>query len=338
MKDQLVVENISYTYPADSGYRKSARGGKAATSKSVQGVLPKSDQGDLRSSSVVQDVGSTILPDGSDDNSSVSGIRSVDSVVHPTVAGGTSVLNQVSLRVPKGQFVSIIGPSGCGKSTLFQVIGGLIQPDEGRVWIDGEDTTGKKGRISYMPQQPALFPWRTIEDNVILPLEIAGRPKAEAREEARAWLDKVGLKGYEQALPAVLSGGMQQRVAFLRALLSPQELICLDEPFSALDALTRMDMQRWLLEIWEGSRRTVLFITHNIEEALLLSDAVYLFSSRPAQVLERVNVAFPRPRQETLLTEPAFLELKQAIYERMKREQERMQQLAFNYTGGGDQR
>lgn len=337
MKDQLVVENISYTYPSDSGHRKAGRGGKAVASKRDHGVAP-SDQGNLRSSPDVQYVGSTILPDGSDDNSNVSSIRSADSVVHPAGAGGTSVLNQISLRVPKGQFVSIIGPSGCGKSTLFQVIGGLIRPDEGRVWIDGEDTTGVKGRISYMPQQPALFPWRTIEDNVILPLEIAGRPKAEAREEARAWLEKVGLKGYEHALPPVLSGGMQQRVAFLRALLSPQELICLDEPFSALDALTRMDMQRWLLEIWEESRRTVLFITHNIEEALLLSDAVYLFSSRPAHVLERVNVAFPRPRREALLTEPAFLELKQAIYERMKREQENMQQLAFTYTGGGDQR
>lgn len=231
------------------------------------------------------------------------------------------VLNGISLTVKKREFVSIIGPSGCGKSTLFHIIGGLMAPTSGRVWMDGEDVTGQKGRISYMPQQPALFPWRTTLDNVIVALEVAGRSKREAREQARSWLAKVGLAGYENAYPHMLSGGMQQRAAFLRALLSPQELICLDEPFSALDALTRMDMQRWLLQMWERHQRSVLFVTHNIEEALLLSDTVYLFSGKPATVLQAIEVPFPRPREETILADPAFVRLKQDIYERMRREQ-----------------
>ncbi|MFD0871924.1 ABC transporter ATP-binding protein [Paenibacillus residui] len=236
------------------------------------------------------------------------------------------VLDEVSLTVRKGEFVSIIGPSGCGKSTLFHIIGGLIRPTGGRVNMEGKDVTGQQGHISYMPQQPALFPWRTIEDNVILAREVAGLPKREALEEARVWLSRVGLGGYEKAYPHVLSGGMQQRVAFLRALLSPQELICLDEPFSALDALTRTEMQSWLLDIWEVHQRSVLFITHNIEEALLLSDTVYLFSSRPAKVLRKIDVPFSRPRQESLLTDPDFIRLRQDIYQQMKEEQGKMRQ------------
>lgn len=231
------------------------------------------------------------------------------------------VLQQIDLSVQKGEFVSIIGPSGSGKSTLFHIIGGLLEPTSGRVIIDGQEVTGQRGQISYMPQQPALFPWRTIEDNVILAMEVAGQPKQSAREEARSWLARVGLNGYEQDYPHVLSGGMQQRVAFLRALLGPQELICLDEPFSALDALTRMEMQRWLLQIWEENQRSVLFITHNIEEALFLSDTIYLFSSRPAQVLNRLSVPFSRPRTEQILSDPAFVQLKNEIYEMMKQEQ-----------------
>ncbi|GIP35770.1 ABC transporter ATP-binding protein [Paenibacillus sp. J2TS4] len=240
----------------------------------------------------------------------------------------SQILEDISLTVHKGEFVSIIGPSGCGKSTLFHIIGGLIQPTEGQVILEGKEVTGQKGHISYMPQQPALFPWRTIEDNVILAREIVGLPKQEARREARAWLAKVGLSGYEQAYPHVLSGGMQQRVAFIRALLSPKELMCLDEPFSALDALTRAEMQRWLLDIWEENQRSVLFITHNIEEALLLSDTVYLLSSKPARVLRRIEIPFSRPREERLLSEPSFIQLRQEIYERMKEEQHKMREQA----------
>ncbi|MNW52218.1 Bicarbonate transport ATP-binding protein CmpD [compost metagenome] len=235
------------------------------------------------------------------------------------------VLNGLSLTVKQGEFVAIVGPSGCGKSTLFHIIGGLLKPQEGQVLMNGHDVTGQRGKISYMPQQPALFPWRTIEDNVLLAGEVAmdTPPRAEALAEARKWLSSVGLAGFEQAYPHMLSGGMQQRAAFLRALLSPQELMLLDEPFSALDALTRSDMQRWLLDIWEQNRRSVLFITHNIEEALLLADRVYVLSNRPATVLHEVHVPFDRPRREEITEESAFLERKRQIAQWMREEQQK---------------
>jgi ABC-type nitrate/sulfonate/bicarbonate transport system ATPase subunit len=233
----------------------------------------------------------------------------------------TNVLNNVSLKVEQQEFVSIVGPSGCGKSTLFHMIGGLVKPDAGTIRMNGKVVTGQRGEISYMPQQPALFPWRTIEDNVLLAGEIKGALQDGAREEARQWLAKVGLNGFEQAYPHMLSGGMQQRAAFLRALLAPQELMLLDEPFSALDALTRSEMQRWLLELWEENRRSVLFITHNIEEALLLSNRIYVFSGRPGSILHTVNVPFPRPRRDEITDSPEFLKLKRQLSQWMREEQ-----------------
>ncbi|MEK5394526.1 ABC transporter ATP-binding protein [Paenibacillus sp. FSL K6-2859] len=233
----------------------------------------------------------------------------------------TNVLNNVSLKVEQQEFVSIVGPSGCGKSTLFHMIGGLVKPDAGTIRMNGKVVTGQRGEISYMPQQPALFPWRTIEDNVLLAGEIKGALQDGAREEARQWLEKVGLSGFEQAYPHMLSGGMQQRAAFLRALLAPQELMLLDEPFSALDALTRSEMQRWLLELWEENRRSVLFITHNIEEALLLSNRIYVFSGRPGSILHTVDVPFPRPRRDEITDSPEFLKLKRQLSQWMREEQ-----------------
>lgn len=232
-----------------------------------------------------------------------------------------TVLRDISLHVDKGEFVSIIGPSGCGKSTLFHIIGGLVAPSYGEVWLAGKNVTGQKGLISYMPQNHALFPWRTIEENVILAQEVAGLPVKQSIAEAREWLVKVGLGGYEKAYPHVLSGGMQQRAAFLRALLSPQEFMCLDEPFAALDALTRMDMQRWLLAIWEQNKRSVLFVTHSIEEALLLSDRIYLLSDKPTTIIQEIKVPFSRPRQDEVSNDPLFQSLKQEIYAMMKRDQ-----------------
>jgi ABC-type nitrate/sulfonate/bicarbonate transport system ATPase subunit len=233
----------------------------------------------------------------------------------------TNVLNNVSLKVEQQEFVSIVGPSGCGKSTLFHMIGGLVKPDAGTILMNGKTVTGQRGEISYMPQQPALFPWRTIEDNVLLAGEIKGTLREGAREEARHWLAKVGLSGFEHAYPHMLSGGMQQRAAFLRALLAPQELMLLDEPFSALDALTRSEMQRWLLELWEENRRSVLFITHNIEEALLLSNRIYVFSGRPGSILHTVDVPFPRPRRDEITDSPEFLKLKRQLSQWMREEQ-----------------
>lgn len=228
------------------------------------------------------------------------------------------VLGNISLTVNKGEFVTMIGPSGCGKSTIFHIIGGLLTPARGAVWMNGRDVTGSKGNISYIPQNAALFPWRTILDNVILVQEVAGMPLQDAKEQARHWLAKVGLEGYEQAYPHVLSGGMQQRVAFIRALLSPQELMCLDEPFSALDALTRMDMQSWLLQMWEENKRSVLFVTHSIEEALLLSDTIYVLSQKPTTVVKRIEVPFQRPRNEEIVDDPVFLQLKREIYQSIR--------------------
>jgi len=233
--------------------------------------------------------------------------------------GGTlDVLRNVSLTVEDKRFVSVVGPSGSGKSTLFYIVGGLTAPTSGSVWLDGRDVTGERGLISYMPQQDSLLPWRTIVGNVALSQELAGTPKAEARARATEWLGRVGLAGYERALPHQLSGGMRQRASFLRALLSPGELMCLDEPFGALDALTRHEMQRWLLRIWEETRRSVLFVTHSIEEALLLSDRIYVLAGKPASVADTIEVPFGRPRDESVAADPAFQALKKRIYETLR--------------------
>lgn len=225
------------------------------------------------------------------------------------------VLGGISLHVADGEFVSIIGPSGSGKTTLFQMIGGLERPTEGEIRIGGRRTTGQRGQVSYMPQQAALLPWRTVADNIVLALKIAGVPAADARTRTSEWLERIGLGEYAGAYPHVLSGGMQQRISFLRALLAPQRLMLLDEPFGALDALTRMNMQQWLLSIWEQNRRSVLLVTHSIEEALFLSDRIIVLSASPATVLEEIAVPFARPRDESLWTELSFNELKQHIYQ-----------------------
>ncbi|MBP1906835.1 ABC-type nitrate/sulfonate/bicarbonate transport system ATPase subunit [Paenibacillus turicensis] len=234
------------------------------------------------------------------------------------------VLNDISLSVSVGEFVSIIGPSGCGKSTLFHLIGGLMPVDKGEIKLQGKTINGERGHISYIPQQSALFPWRNILDNLLLAQEIAGTTGPNSKQEALDWLDKAGMAGFEKAYPHMLSGGMQQRVSFLRGMLAPQEIMCLDEPFSSLDALTRADMQRWLLDIWESHQRSVLMITHSIDEALMLSDKIYLLSNRPASVLQVIDVPFGRPRQEELETNPLFLQLKQEISHWMRQEQQQI--------------
>ncbi|TVY00707.1 ABC transporter ATP-binding protein [Cohnella terricola] len=223
------------------------------------------------------------------------------------------VLNDVSLKVQAGEFVSLIGPSGSGKSTLFRLIGGVELPDQGKIRIDGSEVTGQSGLISYMPQQAALFPWLTVADNISFALIAAGTEKKAAKEQAVQWLERIGMKSVSKEYPHVLSGGMQQRVSFLRALLMKRNVMCLDEPFAALDALTRSDMQRWLLELWEADMRSVLFVTHSIEEALVLSDRIYVLSSAPATVLRELVVPFERPRRSNVWTDPAFVEMKQEI-------------------------
>lgn len=230
-------------------------------------------------------------------------------------AGRKKVLDGLSLTVEENEFVSIIGPSGSGKTTLFQLIGGLELPTAGEVLIGGERVTGSRGHISYMPQQASLMPWRSVAANIELALEISGTERKAAGRQARDWLDRIGLLEYADSYPHVLSGGMQQRVSFLRALLSPRPLMLLDEPFGALDALTRQQMQQWLTAIWEQNKRSVLLVTHSIEEALLLSDRIIVLSSAPAVILEEITVPFERPRSPQLWKDPRFNERKQHIQE-----------------------
>ncbi|MCM3663109.1 ABC transporter ATP-binding protein [Mesobacillus subterraneus] len=226
-----------------------------------------------------------------------------------------SVLEEISLYVKEGEFVSIIGPSGSGKSTIFQCIGGLLLPDNGEMFLGERKINGGTGNIAYMPQQPSLLPWRTVLDNVLLGQELFQKPD---KQEAQDWLKKINLSDYENAFPHQLSGGMNQRVAFIRALLSPQSVLLLDEPFSALDEFTRFDMQKWLLSVWEEKRKSVLFITHNIEEAIFLSDRIYLLSPRPAKIVQEISIPFKRPRTDLLLLENEFLQLKRDIYSALK--------------------
>ncbi|WP_175598141.1 ABC transporter ATP-binding protein [Paenibacillus luteus] len=229
-----------------------------------------------------------------------------------------SVLGGLTFSVADGEFVSIIGPSGSGKTTLFQVIGGLERPSEGEIWIDGKKANGERGHISYMPQQSSLLPWQTVAGNIELALTISGVNGKIAKEQTSEWLNRIGLTEYAKAFPHVLSGGMQQRISFLRALLAPQRLMLLDEPFGALDALTRVQMQQWLMSIWEQNRRSVLLVTHSIEEALYLSDRVIVLSASPATVLEEFHIPFERPRKEEIWSDSRFIMLKQRIYELLR--------------------
>lgn len=221
-----------------------------------------------------------------------------------------NVLKDVSFEVKAGEFVSLIGPSGSGKSTLFGMIGGMLTPNSGDIIMSGESIVNKRGHMSYMPQQDSLFPWRTVLENVLLGQEISSEV---TKDKAIQMLQIAGLKDVINAYPAELSGGMRQRVSFIRALLCPQNLLCLDEPFSALDEFTRIDMQQWLLETWEKYEQSILFITHNIEEALFLSDKIVILSHSPAVVKEVIEIPFARPRDPALMLTGEFLKWKRKV-------------------------
>jgi NitT/TauT family transport system ATP-binding protein len=228
--------------------------------------------------------------------------------------GNVQVLVSQSMEVEEGEFVALLGPSGCGKSTLLQIINGLVPSDSGKIVLDGQDITGKTGTGRGMVFQGAdLFPWRTAIENVAFGLEVMGVPKAERLERARKYLQMVGLKGFENAWPHQLSGGMQQRVGIARAFCIQPSLLLMDEPFGALDVQTRDILQDELVRIWEAERKMVLFVTHGIEEALYLADRILVFSKRPAQVLREIRVPFARPRREDMKLEPQFLELRREI-------------------------
>jgi NitT/TauT family transport system ATP-binding protein len=211
-------------------------------------------------------------------------------------AGDVTALRHVDLAVDEGEFVAVIGRSGCGKSTLLRLIAGLLTPTAGHIHVDGAPVTGPRRDVALMFQQPALLPWRTVLDNVMLPAEIFGWPRRERSGQAAELLEKVGLAGFEKRLPHELSGGMQQRVALCRALIQHPRLLLMDEPFSALDALTREELAVELQRIHMQLRTTVVFVTHAISEAVLLADRVVVLSSRPGQVRKVVDVDIPRPR------------------------------------------
>jgi ABC-type nitrate/sulfonate/bicarbonate transport system ATPase subunit len=235
--------------------------------------------------------------------------------------GGERVraLEGVDMDVGAGEFVSIVGPSGCGKSTLFNLLAGLDRPSEGKILLDGRPTDQLLGEIGYMPQADLLMPWRTVLDNTALGLQLSGVKRSEARKQALAEFPRFGLEGFERAWPSQISGGMRQRAALLRTFLAGREVMLLDEPFGALDALTRQAMQQWLMKIWQDDRKTILFVTHDVEEAVFLSDRVYVMSGRPGRIELTLEVDLPRPRViETTLLDPKFIEMKAKLLEPLR--------------------
>lgn len=225
------------------------------------------------------------------------------------------ILNDVSIYLKEGEFVSIVGPSGCGKSTLFHHISGIMTPEKGTILIGGEDHTGRAGRVSYMYQKDLLMPWKKVVDNVALPLRLKGMSKRDSREKALELFELFGLEGFEKAYPYQLSGGMRQRASLLRTYLCNSDILLLDEPFGGLDAITRARLQDWLLELLARLDVSVLFITHDIEEALYLSDRIYVLSDRPASVRREFEPHFDRPRERDLMTDRQFAKLKLEIYQ-----------------------
>ena len=238
----------------------------------------------------------------------------------PGVHGGppTEALVPVSLRVADNDFITILGPSGCGKSTLLRIVAGLDTPTAGRVLLDGAPVTGPGVDRGMVFQSYTLFPWLTVRENVCFGLRERGIAPARQQEIARHWLDKVGLTGFERHYPKMLSGGMQQRTAIARALANDPKILLLDEPFGALDNQTRALMQELLLSIWESDRKTVLFVTHDIEEAIFMASRVVVMSARPGRIKADVPVTIPHPRQYTVKTTPEFSALKAQLTEQIR--------------------
>jgi len=236
------------------------------------------------------------------------------------------VLDGVDFSVDDGEFVSIIGPSGCGKSTLLNIIAGLEEPSQGTVWLHDCETAQRLGHVGYMHQKDLLLPWRTVLDNAILGLEVQGVSRSQARSRAMALTDQFGLKGFEKMYPSSLSGGMRQRAAFLRTVLSEKDIVLLDEPFGALDALTRAQMQEWLLDLWSRFRKTIVLVTHDVDEAVFLSDRIYVLTARPGQVKLMLPVKLPRPRSYEIVIKEPFISLKAELLTAIRAESMRAQE------------
>jgi len=230
------------------------------------------------------------------------------------------VLKDIHCRVEEGTFVSIVGPSGCGKTTLLRIIAGLERPSSGRVLIDGREIAYETDRIGLVFQEYALFPWLTTLQNIQLGLEIMGTPKRERHAAAMDYIHRFGLGGFEARYPRELSGGMRQRVAIARTLITDPKVTLMDEPFGSLDSQTRNDLQAFLLDLWETQKVTIVFVTHNVDEAVFMSDHILVLSGRPAQIVGRFQVDCERPRDRT---SPACNAIRKRVLETLEAEKKR---------------
>ena len=231
---------------------------------------------------------------------------------------GKKIIENISIEIHEKELVSLLGVSGGGKATLFNVISGLIPPDSGSVLLDGEDITSKPGNVSYMLQKDLLLPYRTVEDNVALPLLIRGEKKKMARGKVQPYFAEFGLEGTQKKYPAQLSGGMRQRAALLRTYMFSDRLALLDEPFSALDTLTKSAMHRWYLNVMEQIHLSTVFITHDIDEAILLSDRIYILGGKPGRIVDEIRIAEAKPRREDFNLTDEFLRYKRRILEKIE--------------------
>lgn len=227
--------------------------------------------------------------------------------------GGNKIIEDISIELNKGEIVCLLGVSGAGKTTLFNVVSGLLYPGTGNVLLDDSDITGQAGKVSYMLQKDLLLPFKTVIDNVALPLIIKGEKKKKARETASGFFKDFGLEGTEKLYPHQLSGGMRQRAAMLRTYLFSDEIALLDEPFSALDTITKSNMHKWYLDVMEQIKLSTIFITHDIDEAILLSDRIYIMTGKPGKIIHEIKITEPKPRKKEFNVSNQFIEYKREI-------------------------
>ena len=247
-------------------------------------------------------------------------IQAVSRIFVSPKGQATQALLPVDFEVQENDFVTILGPSGCGKSTMLRIVAGLDYPSAGRVLLGGRPVEGPGADRGMVFQSYTLFPWLTIEQNIRFGLRERGMPEAQQKERAAYFIAKVGLRGFEQHFPKQLSGGMQQRTAIARALANDPKILLMDEPFGALDNQTRVLMQELLLGIWEAERKTVMFVTHDIDEAIFMANRVAVFSARPGRIKSEIAVNLPHPRHYTIKTSPEFMDLKARLTEEIRAE------------------
>ncbi len=231
--------------------------------------------------------------------------------------GDRTIIKDITIELHQGELVSLLGISGSGKTTLFHILSGLMAPEQGKILLNGEDMTSKPGKISYMLQKDLLFPHKKIIDNVSLPLLLKGMKKKEAREKAMPYFEEFGLEGTQEQYPSQLSGGMRQRAALLRTYLSANEVALLDEPFSALDTITKSAMHQWYLEVMQHIHLSTIFITHDIDEAILLSDRIYIMSGQPGEIRDEIVIKEKKPRIADFYLTDTFLSYKREIIRRL---------------------